>query len=293
MILPSVSSHLVDKEAEDKGINLDEVRAEADQFNDDIGSSSQQQVTNDPIDENVEDWIKQLMKAKAMPPKSIVYREKIIGKRAEDYSKSTCGRIISWCWDSQLNLFAIRRTDGVQYLKRTSAALNSLPHIEFKKLARLGLINPDNDGMADMIANRMFQDLKIKDEKDKMFHPQMGRKIKVPGKINPMTNKPWVVMEYDPILCESDVPLRKWKLDILKTLTLWYFDSKTYEAVMIDEKCNEIMRVYEPLHLINLSKDDLLSLNRKEIWIPKGFEEPGMKYQNVVKVCVKQGVHAK
>ena len=72
VILPSISSHYVDEEAANKGINLDEVRAETDKIIDESGSTSQQQEINDPVDESQEDWIIKLMEAKAKPPKPTV-----------------------------------------------------------------------------------------------------------------------------------------------------------------------------------------------------------------------------
>ena len=72
----------------------------------------------------------------------------------------------------------------------------------------------------------------------------------------------------------------------------WYVDSESGEAVMEDSEENTLLRVYDCLHLVNLSKDDLLRLHANKILYLDSWRYEGRRYQNIVKVCVEKGLHA-
>ena len=116
--------------------------------------------------------------------------------------------------------------------------------------------------------------------------------VKDKSKIDPKTKKPVVTLKYEPTMFAKEVPLKKFKKDLLDNMKGWYFDSKTYEAVMYDHNHYEIMRIYEPLHLVNFCKKDLLKLNSVNIWIPKDFQSPALRYRNAVSLCLKIGLHS-
>ena len=80
--------------------------------------------------------------------------------------------------------------------------------------------------------------------------------------------------------------------DVLGNLKWWFVDGVTSEAVMEDEDDNEILRVYDPLHLVNLSRNDLLKLHENHILCHESWGHEGRRYQKVVKVCVTRGLHA-
>ena len=56
---------------------------------------------------------------------------------------------------------------------------------------------------------------------------------------------------------------------------------------MEDHNQQVLLKVYDYMHLANLSKDDLLKLHTNKIMFTD-FS----RYQKVVKVCVDKGLHA-
>ena len=80
--------------------------------------------------------------------------------------------------------------------------------------------------------------------------------------------------------------------DVLGNMKWWYVDSTTGEAVMEDQEEQEILRVYDYLHLANLSKEDLLTLHENKMLSTDFWRHEKRRYQRVVKVCVEKGLHA-
>ena len=56
-----------------------------------------------------------------------------------------------------------------------------------------------------------------------------------------------------------------------------------------DEQC--LLRIYDNLHLVNLSKDDLLKLHENKILYIDSWRHEGRRYHNVVSVCVAKGLY--
>ena len=79
---------------------------------------------------------------------------------------------------------------------------------------------------------------------------------------------------------------------MLSDLKWWYVDSATGEAVMEDKNEQVILRVYNYLHLANLSKDDLLKFHKNHMLSTDFWRHERRRYQRVVKVCIEKGLHA-
>ena len=52
------------------------------------------------------------------------------------------------------------------------------------------------------------------------------------------------------------------------------------------------MRVLDPMNLVNLSKSDLMVLFDKKNFYTHAWKSEAMKYKKVVRVCVRNGLHA-
>ncbi|KAI3802026.1 hypothetical protein L1987_30148 [Smallanthus sonchifolius] len=75
-------------------------------------------------------------------------------QKERSVNKERCiGRIISWFYDDDTKLFALKRSDGVQYLKHRIKYFNTLLRCEMIGLATKPLINRSKCGLADVIAN--------------------------------------------------------------------------------------------------------------------------------------------
>ena len=57
-----------------------------------------------------------------------------------------------------------------------------------------------------------------------------------------------------------------------------------------DEHC--LLRVYDSLHLVNLSKYDLLKLHENKILYIDSWRHEGRRFQRVVSVCVTKDLYA-
>ena len=202
------------------------------------------------------------------------------------------GRIISWFYDAELKLFVIKRYDGCQFLKVSKDAFNSLPETDFDDLAYERLVNPEADMNAMLFEKWIRNDkfLKKKNVSDKskyMFHPRTVKRI----------IKPDGTAEYrsGKIKCVKRVPLKKWKQDILDDLDCWRIDYMTGEAFMLagrEQQHKELLRMYDPLQLINLSRKDLRKLDVTQSYSARflGFELE--RYKRVIKLCLKDRIHA-
>ncbi|KAI3805589.1 hypothetical protein L1987_28105 [Smallanthus sonchifolius] len=92
-------------------------------------------------------------------------------------NKEQCvGRIISWFYDGESKLFAIKRSDGVQYLKPGIKYFNTLPRCEINGLASKPLINRSKNGLADVIANLIKKE--GSSGKYERLKPQKGKRVK-------------------------------------------------------------------------------------------------------------------
>ncbi|XP_076902849.1 uncharacterized protein LOC143557729 [Bidens hawaiensis] len=168
------------------------------------------------------------------------------------YAESKKG-IICWLYDKQLKLFVIKRYDGIQYFKKALRSLNTLPECEVKDLAKLGLINRSGDNMARIIGKIVWKE-SVKEKKFELLKPQKGKLVEDKERGTRADGKPWLVMKYKPIRCLKEVPMKMMPKNVLKNLKWWYVDCQTAEAVMEDEDEQEILRVYDPMHLVNFLK---------------------------------------
>ena len=167
---------------------------------------------------------------------------------------------------------------------------NSIPKYEIKDLAWKELINRDNDPYANVLARIIRRE--GRSNKFELLKPRTGKRVPDKNKIDPLTNKPWMRMVYKPVKCLKTIPLKKMPQDIFENLKWWYVDSEIGEAVMEDHEENILLKVYDCLHLVNLSKDDLLKLHENKILFLDSWRHEGRKYQNVVKVCIEKNLHA-
>ncbi|KAI3815772.1 hypothetical protein L1987_15453 [Smallanthus sonchifolius] len=156
-------------------------------------------------------------------------------------NKDKCvGRIISWFYDDEFKLFAIKRTDGVQYLKPRLKYFNSLPRCEINGQSTKPLINPSGNGIAKSIA--------------KLIRIEGGS-----GKYHVKT--------------VSKIPLKKIPQDVLSELKWWYVDVITGEAVVEDMNGRVLMRFFDAMNIINFSKFDQKMLKHREIMYTKEWRE--------------------
>ena len=202
--------------------------------------------------------------------------------------RETTKGIKSWFYDAELKLFVIRRYDGVQYLPKSIKAFNTLPKYELRDLARLELINPSNNAIAESFRRVILREGRT--GQFKTFKPQEGRYVK-DKRINSRTNRPYRKIVYKRVECVTQVPLKKLPQDVLGNLKWWFVNVNTGEAEMTDHDDNCIMKVYDPIHLVNLSEADLKKLSETQIFYRVDWEDQAMEYQAVIDVCRRMMAH--
>ncbi|KAI3815773.1 hypothetical protein L1987_15454 [Smallanthus sonchifolius] len=186
-------------------------------------------------------WMKVLLKSPIQPAQ----KERYVNK------ERCIGRITSWFYDDDTKLFALKRSDGVQYLKLRIKYFNTLPRCEMNGLATKPLINRSKCGLADMIANLIkreggsgkYESLKL----------QKGKRVKIVDQKTEIVT--WKYM-FKPVRAVQKIPLKKIPQDFLGNMKWWYVDVNTGEA-RIDDKDNKvIVSFYDAMNLINFSKKD-------------------------------------
>ena len=166
---------------------------------------------------------------------------------------------------------------------------NTLPKYEMRDLARLELINPSNNAIAEGFRRIIHKEGRT--GQFKTFKPQEGKYVEDKRKINPRTNRPYKKLVYKRVECVKQVPLKKLPHDVLGNLKWWFVNVNTGEAEMTDHDDNCIMKVYDPIHLVNLSEADLKKLSETQILYRVDWEDQAMEYQAVIDVCRRMKAH--
>ena len=169
-------------------------------------------------------WFRKFEKAE-----EIAYKSSVDVSGLKELKKG----IINWFYDSELNLFVIKRFDGLKYLKNNLKTFSSLPKYEIKELAWKELINIGNNQYAEVMAHIIKRERRSNNFN--LLKPSIGKRIPDKIRINPRTNRPWMRMFYKPVKCLIKVPLKKMPQNVLSDLKWWYVDSATGEAVMEDK----------------------------------------------------------
>ncbi|HEY5235582.1 MAG TPA: hypothetical protein VIJ14_05350, partial [Rhabdochlamydiaceae bacterium] len=205
-------------------------------------------------------------------------------------TKTVCiGSIMSWKYDESLDLFVIKRSDGLQYFKRSFQALSSLSKWEIGRLSKLNLINRSNNNWADQVQRVLRNEVRGSFD---LFKPTMGKRKIYKNRIDPLTKRPWVKLVYPPIDTLKKIPLNTYPQDSLTNFKRWWYDGVTGEAVLEDEIKGELVRVFDPISLINFSASDLRILHSNKILFDKECKTYAMQFQKVVNCCIQKGIQA-
>ncbi|KAI3712456.1 hypothetical protein L1987_71013 [Smallanthus sonchifolius] len=196
-------------------------------------------MTKEQWKEVVNSWKKELPKSPTQPAQ----KERYVNK------ERCVGRIISWFYDEEVKLFALKRSDGVQYLKPRIKYFNTLPRCEMNGLATKPLINRSKFGLADVISKLISREGGSGDYQK--LKPQRGKRVKI---------------------VDLSTGNMKW----------WYVDVNTGEARVEDRDNKVIVRFYDAMDLINFSKKDQRTLRKNEIMFTKEWREQGLQYKRVL-----------
>ncbi|KAI3797448.1 hypothetical protein L1987_32705 [Smallanthus sonchifolius] len=168
------------------------------------------------------------------------------------------GMILAVRFKEDKNLFAIKRAGGVQYLKPTSEAFNSLPRHDLVNLANRELLGHSNN--AEAMGLWQILQREGRSGKFEVFKPQVPKRVRDKNVRHPVTQKSLKKLVYKPVLCETRIPLSKLSQDIL---------------------------VFDEISFINFSVKDLEALaDRYCIHTDERTKALASKYNKVVKFCL-------
>ncbi|KAI3821473.1 hypothetical protein L1987_09041 [Smallanthus sonchifolius] len=224
-----------------KGAETETTHTESPKINEEPVMFRDTGMTREQWREVVNSWMKVLPKSPAQPAQ----KEKYVNK------EQCVGRIISWFYDGESKIFAIKRSDGVQYLKPRIKYFNTLPRCEINGLASKPLINRSKNGLADVIANLIKKE--GSSGKYERLKPQKGKRVKI---TDPKTGKVTWRYKYRQVCAIHKIPLKNIPQDFLGNMKWWYVDVNTGEARVEDKDNKVIVCFYDAMNLINFSKKD-------------------------------------
>ncbi|KAI3815521.1 hypothetical protein L1987_15192 [Smallanthus sonchifolius] len=117
------------------------------------------------------------------------------------------GMILAVRFEKDKQLFAIKRSGGVQYLKPTSEAFSSLPKYDLVNLANRELLGQCNHAVA--MGLWVVLQREARSGNFEMFKPQVPKRVKDKQAVHPVTKKHLKKLVYKPVRCETKIPLSK------------------------------------------------------------------------------------
>ncbi|KAI3712775.1 hypothetical protein L1987_71340 [Smallanthus sonchifolius] len=172
-------------------------------------------------------------KEKDMPSASTKGPAPVWQKTSITDKHGATGMILAVRFEEDKQLFAIKRSGGVQYLKPTSEAFNSFPKYDLVNLANRDLLSHSNNAVAMGLWVTLQRE--ARSGNFEYLKPQVPRRVKD---------------KHDDILGD------KW---------YWYVDPKTGEAVVMSKGKSasgnmvpkEVIRIFDEVCFINFSVNDL------------------------------------
>ena len=93
----------------------------------------------------------------------------------------------------------------------------------------------------------------------------------------------------------TKIPLVPIEQEFSDKFIFWYYNYVTSEAVIVlknDPKICRKIRVYDPMWLVNLSKEDVKTLHLNQIHFQDQDADQAVRLQKMVRYCFAKKVHA-
>jgi hypothetical protein len=193
------------------------------------------------------------------------------------------GRIISWAYFHDLNCYAVKRERGIDYVKHPHE-FKTFPSFEINQLVYMKLLYSESYGMAKWLENQLKYEYRTKWINLK---PQQSKRYFHETELHPITKKPLVILKWKRPKVMKTIPLRKMPQDFSEHFKWWYYDGRTGEAVIVLCKAGswETIRVYDPMWLCNLSKKDVDTLRKCQLFFEMDDMEQALQFKDVIRFC--------
>ncbi|KAD6795654.1 hypothetical protein E3N88_06550 [Mikania micrantha] len=197
------------------------------------------------------------------------------------------GRIVSYGYFHNIpgsladkGCYVVKMIDGCQYFGK-ALDLMSLPSFECMTLSRLKMIKPIQTKH-----NETFEKLLKKEARTgwSLLSPQVRDRIHGYAKPTLFKRPRLRMME------------QNWN----QYFKFWFYDEQTAEAVILlkQEDKWRVIRMLDPVWIVNCSKDDIDLLNMAEIYADDGHHDVGInykdmavQYQTIARMCYTLGIH--
>ncbi|KAD4981972.1 hypothetical protein E3N88_18643 [Mikania micrantha] len=177
--------------------------------------------------------------------------------------------------------YVVKRIDGCQYFGK-ALDLMSLPSFECMELSRLKMIKPIQTKH-----NETFEKLLKKEARSgwSLLSPQTKDKIHGYPKLKVFKRPRLRMIE------------QNWN----PYFKFWFYDEQTAEAVNLLKQEDQwrVIRMLDPVRIVNCSKDDIDLLNMAEIFAADGYHDVGISYkdmvvqfQTIARMCYTIGIHS-
>jgi hypothetical protein len=238
-----------------------------------------------PRDEDAQHVIDRTIAPAAQEP--VMYWESILDKDCASYSSV----ILSWFYEKELCLFVIKRKEGCQYVSPMKNHFKSLSKSDLLELGNSKLINPDNDKNAEFYAKRIRDDYLLRFRSDSFDKSRLFIEPRSRKKVT----KDDGTVEYvqRPIECMERVPAKKWKQNLLGNLDHWEIDRNSGEAKMYADQDKKIilMRMSDPMQLVNVSRFDQRRLYDTECLFIPFWKTEENRYRKILRICLHARIH--
>ncbi|MFS7963246.1 hypothetical protein Hanom_Chr08g00735811 [Helianthus anomalus] len=201
------------------------------------------------------------------------------------------GDILSWGYLEDLQVYAIRREQGVQYFEFLSE-IKTLPWWDIEELVQTKNIK------------QLYYSLDVK-QHDKHLWDYIKQQAKArfpdwkpqyPKQIVTIleSREKDITLDIKPPRCLKNMPLRAMEQDFHKDFQGWLYNQSTTEAVisLFDKSAGASRRisVLDPMWLVNCSKKDIDCLFYNKIVYEKPNKVQAIQYQKIVDVCFAKDI---
>ncbi|MFS8006802.1 hypothetical protein Hanom_Chr14g01253411 [Helianthus anomalus] len=203
------------------------------------------------------------------------------------------GDILSWGYLEDLQVYAIRWEQGVQYFEFLPDT-KTLPWWDVEELVHTKNIKQFYYGLDVKHHDQHLWDY-IKLQAKERFPDWKPQFPEQDIKIDPVTGEKDITLIIKLPRCLKNMSLRVMEQDFYEDFQGWMYNQSTAEAVisLFDKKTGELRRisVLDPMWLVNCSKKDIDFLFYNKIVYEKPDKVQAQRYQKLVNLCYAKDIN--
>ncbi|KAJ0757423.1 hypothetical protein HanLR1_Chr04g0138571 [Helianthus annuus] len=211
-----------------------------------------------------------------------------------DHPDESLGDILSWGYLEDLQVYAIRREQGVQYFEFLSD-IKTLPWWDVEELVHTKNIKQFYHALDVKVHDQKLWKY-IKHQAKHRFPDWKPHFPKQDIKIDLVTKEKDITLIIKPPRCLKNMPLRAMEQDFYEDFQGWMYNQSTAEAVisLFNKKTGESRRicVLDPMWLVNCSKKDIECLFFNKIVYDAPDKVEAQQYQKMADLCFEKDINS-